>query len=56
MPMLDLAMPYEAPKEVRVMAAAQPMAPKKDCESWSQHCRSLWGRELDCDLGRSRRG
>lgn len=29
MPILDFAMPYEAPKEVKTMAAAQPMAPKK---------------------------
>lgn len=30
-PMLDLAMPYEAPKQVKTMAAAQPIAPKNDC-------------------------
>jgi hypothetical protein len=26
----DLAVPYEAPKTVKTMAAAQPSAPKKD--------------------------
>lgn len=29
-PMLDLAIPYEAPKQVKTMAAAQPIAPKND--------------------------
>jgi hypothetical protein len=28
-PMDDLAIPYEAPKELKIMAAAAPMAPKK---------------------------
>ena len=40
-PMLDLAMPYEAPKQVNTIAAAQPMAPKND---WGegQHYESFW--------------
>lgn len=29
MPIPDFAMPYEAPKEVRDIAMAQPIAPKK---------------------------
>lgn len=28
-PTPDLAVPYEAPKQVKTMAAVQPMAPKK---------------------------
>lgn len=27
----DLAVPYEAPRQQRMVAAAQPRAPKKDC-------------------------
>jgi len=31
MPTPDLAVPYEAPRQVKTMAAVQPMAPKKGC-------------------------
>lgn len=31
-PTPDLAVPYEAPKQVKTMAAVQPMAPKKGCD------------------------
>lgn len=37
-PILDLAMPYEAPKQVKTMAAAQPMAPKND---WGKRVRII---------------
>jgi hypothetical protein len=30
-PMADLAMPYDAPKQVKMMAVEQPTAPKKGC-------------------------
>jgi len=32
MPTPDLAVPYEAPKQVKTMAEVQPMAPKKGYE------------------------
>lgn len=31
-PTPDLAVPYEAPRQVKTMAAVQPMAPKKGCD------------------------
>lgn len=31
MPTPDLAVPYEAPRQVKTMAQVQPMAPKKGC-------------------------
>lgn len=31
-PTPDLAVPYEAPKQVKTMAQVQPIAPKKGCE------------------------
>ena len=31
MPTPDLAVPYEAPRQVKTMEAVQPMAPKKGC-------------------------
>jgi hypothetical protein len=31
MPTPDLAVPYEAPRQVKTIAAVQPMAPKKGC-------------------------
>ena len=31
-PTPDLAVPYEAPKQVKTMAQVQPMAPKKGCQ------------------------
>lgn len=30
-PTPDFAVPYEAPRQVKTMAAVQPMAPKKGC-------------------------
>lgn len=35
-PTPDLAVPYEAPRQVKTMAAVQPMAPKKGCGCVSQ--------------------
>lgn len=32
-PTPDLAVPYEAPRQVKTMAAVQPMAPKNGCKS-----------------------
>lgn len=32
-PTPDLAVPYAAPKQVKTMAAVQPMAPKNGCNS-----------------------
>lgn len=37
-PMPDLAVPYEAPKQARVMAEVQPMAEKKGCEDGRCQC------------------
>jgi hypothetical protein len=31
-PTPDLAVPYEAPKQVKTIAAVQPIAPKKGCD------------------------
>jgi hypothetical protein len=31
-PTPDLAVPYEAPKQVKTIAAVQPIAPKKGCQ------------------------
>lgn len=34
-PTPDLAVPYEAPRQVKTMALVQPMTPKKGCEAVS---------------------
>jgi hypothetical protein len=47
-PMLDFAMPYEAPKQVKTMAAAQPMAPKKDCWERVSSRVGIFGTLISC--------
>jgi len=47
----DLAVPYEAPKVLKTMAVAHPMAPKKDCRTRRTERVSAMSRVSRCDWG-----